>query len=109
MAHRTMNAKFVDFNGRKYKPDEVDELAKVLPKRDVDIFVEGGFWKATGRRPKSASCRPYADLPDTSGDWRLSRKCGATARHSKERGKHYDDAYRRDRRARTRFSNRSRR
>jgi hypothetical protein len=57
-----MNAKFVDFNGRKYKPDEVDELAKVLPKRDIDVFVGAGIlegdWSNAGELPS------VRDLPD---------------------------------------------
>ena len=55
MAGKTINAKHVDFNGRKYVPGEEDELAAVLPKRDVDVFVERGIltgdWSGAGELP----------------------------------------------------------
>lgn len=59
---KTINAKFVDFNGHKYKPGEEEALAKVLPKRDIDVFVEKGIlqgdWDDAGELPA------VRDLPD---------------------------------------------
>lgn len=62
MASKTINAPFVDFNGHRYKPGEEDQLAAVLPKRDVDVYVERGIlegdWSGAGELPS------IKNLPD---------------------------------------------
>ncbi len=62
MASKTINAPFVDFNGHKYRPGEEDALAAVLPKRDVEVFVEKGIlegdWDDAGELPT------LKDLPE---------------------------------------------
>jgi hypothetical protein len=66
MAGKTINAPFVDFNGRKYRPGEEDELAAVLPKRDVEVFAKAGVlegdWSGAGELP------PVRDLADHLAD-----------------------------------------
>jgi hypothetical protein len=76
MAQRTINADFVDFNGHKYEPGEEDALALVLPKRDVEIFMEKGILKGDWLNPEVRELPAVADLPDYLADLGRSRKCG---------------------------------
>lgn len=62
MAERAINAKFVDHNGVKYRPGDEEKLAKVLPKRDIDVFVEKGI--LTGDWSEAGELPPIKDLQD---------------------------------------------
>jgi hypothetical protein len=90
---RTINAEFVDFNGHKYEPGEEDALAMVLPKRDVDIFVERGILKGDWSSPEIRELPAVADLPDYLSDLETVEEVRAAQQRDtrKSAGKHYQD------------------
>lgn len=88
---KTINAKFVDFNGHKYAPGEEEALAKVLPKRDIDVYVEKGIlqgdWSDSGELPA------VKDLPDHLASLETVEEVRALQQRDqrKSAASHYDD------------------
>jgi hypothetical protein len=93
MAQRTINADFVDFNGHKYEPGEEDALALVLPKRDVEIFMEKGILKGDLLNPEVREMPAVADLPDYLADLGTVEEVRALQQRDtrKSAAKHYEE------------------
>jgi hypothetical protein len=93
MAQRSINADFVDFNGHKYEPGEEDALALVLPKRDVEIFMEKGILKGDWLAPEVRELPAVSDLPDHLSDLNTIEEVRALQQRDtrKSAAKHYTD------------------
>jgi hypothetical protein len=90
---RAINAPFVDFNGHKYEPGEEDALALVLPKRDVEIFMEKGILEGDWLAADARELPAVSDLPDYLAGLETVEEVRAVQQRDtrKSAAKHYEE------------------